>query len=203
MIFLSYDFAIFALVFFFAYRLAQNPETRLLLIIAGGITFQAFYGGIASLIPVLLLTAATFYAGRSGNRVLVTAAIALCVATLLFYKYTLFLAENLITPIIPGVAAEPTVRSIVPSVIPLGISFFTFEFVHYLIEVRRGRAPLKLRSEFLAFALFWPTLVAGPIKRYQQFAPALHSGIRNASSSDVAYGIVPRRDRLREKVHGR
>ena len=48
MIFLSYDFVIFALVFFFAYKLAQNPETRLLLIIAGGITFQAFYGGIAS-----------------------------------------------------------------------------------------------------------------------------------------------------------
>jgi alginate O-acetyltransferase complex protein AlgI len=189
MIFLSYDFTTFALVFFGAYRLAQNPETRLLLIIAGGIAFQAFYGGMASLIPVLLLTVATYYAGRSGNRVLVTAAIALCVATLLFYKYTVFLAENLISLIIPGMAAEPIVRSIVPGVIPLGISFFTFEFVHYLIEVRRGRAPLKRRREFLAFALFWPTLVAGPIKRYQQFAPTLHSGIKNASSSDVSYGI--------------
>jgi alginate O-acetyltransferase complex protein AlgI len=190
MIFLSYDFAIFALVFFCAYGLARNLAIRPLLIIAGGITFQAFYGGIASLIPVLLLTAASFYAGRSGNRILVTATIVLCVATLLFYKYTLFLAGNLIAPIAPGFAIEPMARTIVPAVIPLGISFFTFEFVHYLIEVRRGHAPLKRLREFLAFALFWPTLVAGPIKRYQQFVPALHSGIKHVSSSHVAYGIV-------------
>ena len=110
MIFLSYDFAIFALVFFGAYRLCAKSRDQATIDHSRRHCFPAFYGGMASLIPVLLLTVATYYAGRSGNRVLVTAAIALCVTTLLFYKYTVFLAENLITSIIPGMAAEPIVR---------------------------------------------------------------------------------------------
>jgi len=57
--------------------------------------------------------------------------------------------------------------------LPLGISFFTFEFYHYAWDRRAGRTEPGTLGEYLAFILFFPTMVAGPIKRYQDFLPKL------------------------------
>ncbi|HEY3863526.1 MAG TPA: MBOAT family O-acyltransferase [Verrucomicrobiae bacterium] len=57
--------------------------------------------------------------------------------------------------------------------LPLGISFFTFEFIHYAVDRYRGAAPAGTFGEYLSFILFFPTMVAGPIKRYQDFLPAV------------------------------
>jgi alginate O-acetyltransferase complex protein AlgI len=57
--------------------------------------------------------------------------------------------------------------------LPLGISFFTFEFIHYAVDRYRGVTPAGKFSEYMAFILFFPTMVAGPIKRYQNFLPTL------------------------------
>lgn len=59
--------------------------------------------------------------------------------------------------------------------LPLGISFFTFEFYHYAWDRRAGRTEQGTLSEYLAFILFFPTMVAGPIKRYQDFLPKLRA----------------------------
>jgi alginate O-acetyltransferase complex protein AlgI len=59
--------------------------------------------------------------------------------------------------------------------LPLGISFFTFEFIHYAVDRYYGRTEAGSFSEYLAFILFFPTLVAGPIKRYQSFLSSLRS----------------------------
>ncbi len=57
--------------------------------------------------------------------------------------------------------------------LPLGLSFFTFEFIHYAVDRYKGTTePGRLRDYF-AFILFFPTMVAGPIKRYQDFLPVL------------------------------
>lgn len=57
--------------------------------------------------------------------------------------------------------------------LPLGISFFTFEFIHYAVDRYRGTTQSGKFSEYMAFILFFPTMVAGPIKRYQTFLPSL------------------------------
>jgi alginate O-acetyltransferase complex protein AlgI len=57
--------------------------------------------------------------------------------------------------------------------LPLGISFFTFEFIHYAVDRYRGNSQAGTFSEYMAFILFFPTMVAGPIKRYQTFLPSL------------------------------
>jgi len=57
--------------------------------------------------------------------------------------------------------------------LPLGISFFTFEFIHYAVDRYRGTAPAGKLGQYMAFILFFPTMVAGPIKRYQDFVPKL------------------------------
>jgi len=56
-------------------------------------------------------------------------------------------------------------------VLPLAISFFTFEFVHYVVDCRKGMIGEHKLVDFLAFAMFFPTMVAGPIKRFQDFQP--------------------------------
>jgi alginate O-acetyltransferase complex protein AlgI len=59
--------------------------------------------------------------------------------------------------------------------LPLGISFFTFEFIHYAVDRYRGKAERGTFGEYLAFIFFFPTLVAGPIKRFQDFSVCLRS----------------------------
>ena len=59
--------------------------------------------------------------------------------------------------------------------LPLGISFFTFEFYHYAWDRRSDKTEAGTLVEYLAFILFFPTMVAGPIKRYQDFLPKLRS----------------------------
>ena len=57
--------------------------------------------------------------------------------------------------------------------LPLGVSFFTFEFIHYAVDRHRDRVERGSTAEYLAFIFFFPTLVAGPIKRFQDFLVAL------------------------------
>lgn len=54
-------------------------------------------------------------------------------------------------------------------ILPLAISFFTFEFIHYQFEVYRGNHTIKSFTLFALFAAFFPTQIAGPIKRYNDF----------------------------------
>ena len=55
-------------------------------------------------------------------------------------------------------------------ILPLAISFFTFEFIHYLFDIYRGNKPIDSFVLFALFAAFFPTQIAGPIKRYPDFA---------------------------------
>jgi len=57
--------------------------------------------------------------------------------------------------------------------LPLGISFFVFEFIHYAAEIFKGKPLVKSFPQFALFASFFPTQIAGPIKRYQDFIPQL------------------------------
>ena len=191
MIFLSYEFVVFAALFYLLYYFIRLPSLRLFAIVAASLLFQGLFGGWASFIPISILTLLTFLAGRSGNRSAIAAAIALCAATLAFYKYTFFVTDSVIGGIHPQTGADlhALLKQFVPAVIPLGISFFVFEFVHYLVDVRSGTKPISKPSEFMAFALFWPTMVAGPIKRYQQFVPSLGAGLQGPSGNDAMIGL--------------
>ena len=73
--------------------------------------------------------------------------------------------------------------------LPLGISFFTFEFYHYAWDRKYGRTEAGTLGEYLAFILFFPTMVAGPIKRYQDFLPKLRTEPKDWTS-DWEYGIT-------------
>jgi len=72
--------------------------------------------------------------------------------------------------------------------LPLGISFFTFEFIHYAVDCYQGKLKGTTPADFLAFVLFYPTMVAGPIKRYQDFVPKLNN-ISDDWQTDTHRGV--------------
>lgn len=79
-------------------------------------------------------------------------------------------------------------------ILPLGISFFAFEFIHYIAEVYKGSKPVRGFLEFALFASFFPTQIAGPIKRYTDFIPQL--------SKDSKFDMSMLDDGLAEIVFG-
>jgi alginate O-acetyltransferase complex protein AlgI len=67
----------------------------------------------------------------------------------------------------------PPLGPIARWVLPLGVSFFTFEFIHFAADSYRGKTERVSLAEYAAFILFFPSMVAGPIKRIQDFLPKL------------------------------
>ena len=108
-------------------------------------------------------------------------------AVLGFFKYTAFLAHN-INAAWPAAALPELSRTL-----PLGVSFFTFQLVSYLADVRRGaveveRDPVK----FAAYILMFPHLIAGPIVRYADIRAEMHGDRRLSGHKGlgVQYFIV-------------
>lgn len=88
---------------------------------------------------------------------------------LAYFKYAYFFDETLSAMLKPVGVSIPSIPFEI--VLPLGISFFVFEFIHYVVDVYRGSEPVKSFPGFALFASFFPTQIAGPIKRYQDFVP--------------------------------
>jgi alginate O-acetyltransferase complex protein AlgI len=108
------------------------------------------------------------------------AAVTVNLGLLVYFKYWVFLLTNL-HPIFKGISI-PTIP------LPLGISFFTFHALSYLIDVSRGQVEVQKSPFRLALYIsLFPQLVAGPIVRYGHVAHELHE--RKHSWDEFAYGI--------------
>lgn len=95
---------------------------------------------------------------------------------LCYYKYTNFFLSNICHGLsslfqLAGSTTPPAIAdwTSLNILLPLGISFFVFEFVHYVVDVYKGDKPIRSWLEFAAFAAFFPSQIAGPIKRFQDF----------------------------------
>src|SRR5581483_3497631 len=175
MIFNTYWFVVFAVAFFPIYWLLPWPTLRGVWLLAACAVFHFHFAGPAGVLPIIGLGLATYFCALSRQRWLCVAAIVLCAAALIGYKYVYFLCNDLVGAWNPAWAklGATTAHRLLPAAPPLAISFFTFEFVHYLVEVHRGGPPLRRPDEFALFTIYFPSLVAGPIKRYHEFAPSL------------------------------
>jgi alginate O-acetyltransferase complex protein AlgI len=191
-IFTTYWFQAFAIMVVAAYWLLRRQGPRLWFLGLACLVFHFHFAGPAGMAPIIILMIVTYLAGRSGVPWVCSAAIVLCVGTLCFYKYALFLIQAAVGPLSPAIAAQfsQSTLSILPSLPPLGISFFTFEFVHYLFEVRRGGEPIRSPLKFLLFSIFFPSLVAGPIKRYPQFLASLNEGSARFQLGYISNGLL-------------
>jgi alginate O-acetyltransferase complex protein AlgI len=191
MIFTTYWFLALVGITLPVYWLARPPTVRLLILGVSCALFHYHFAGPAGVAPIVVLMGITYFAALTRSRAACAAAMVACVLALGFYKYTGFLLSGLVSHINPGLAEQlgGTTSELLPELPPLGISFFVFEFVHYLFEVRRGGEPIRNPLQFILFSIFFPSLVAGPIKRYGQFLPALAEGSRNVGMDNVAAGL--------------
>jgi D-alanyl-lipoteichoic acid acyltransferase DltB (MBOAT superfamily) len=108
------------------------------------------------------------------RRALLAAFIAIDLAVLGVFKYYDFFLTSVAGATNALLGADLRLP-LLTLVLPLGISFFTFEFIHYLVDIYRGDVPVHSFTKFHVFAAFFPTQIAGPIKRFQQFVPSLAS----------------------------
>lgn len=191
MIFTTYWFLAFTSIVVGMYWIIPRDRGRLWFLAVVCAWFHSKFAGPAGVAPILVLMLITYGAGLSRNRGIHTSAITICVLTLCFYKYTVFLIGALIAPVNADLATQMTAGtgSLLPAAPPLGVSFFVFEFVHYLLEVRRGGTPIRSPLQFILFSIFFPSLVAGPIKRYRDFQSAIEESPDRVRASDLVEGL--------------
>jgi alginate O-acetyltransferase complex protein AlgI len=129
-------------------------------------------------------------ATRLQQRVAVLACVVTNLSFLGFFKYYMFAAETL-NQMLAAVGAGPF--GVMQVILPIGISFYTFHSLTYILDLYRGDAtPARSFSVFSAFVALFPDLVAGPIIRYKTLAEQLHSREHTVArfASGVAIFIV-------------
>jgi D-alanyl-lipoteichoic acid acyltransferase DltB (MBOAT superfamily) len=110
------------------------------------------------------------------RKVMLAVTVALNLGFLGFFKYWNFALENvrLVASLFHGHGMPPTDEALKVLLPPVGISFFTFESMSYVIDVYRGELPAyKSYLRYLLFVAFFPHLVAGPIVRPRDLLPQL------------------------------
>ena len=175
MLFHSFPFFVFFPITFVVYWSLTQHRLRMLWLL--GASF-AFYGSWNPwlLFVVLFSAAFDFLIARrieaspspKTRRVLLVVSVCVSLGILAFFKYTNFLLDTAVSTfnVFGFDFRHPAFRI----VLPLGISFYTFETISYVMDVYRGR--LRAERNFLDYALFimfFPHLIAGPIVRPKHF----------------------------------
>jgi D-alanyl-lipoteichoic acid acyltransferase DltB (MBOAT superfamily) len=179
MLFPTIQFAVFFVVVLTAnWLLMPHPRRWKLFMLAASYVFYGawdwrFLGllGGSTLVNQLAVRAMAGSTTQSARRRILVGALAANLGVLGWFKYYGFFASSLINLLRPvGIDLPLPLLTIV---LPVGISFFTFQALSYVIDVyRRQEEPASL-LEFAVFLAFFPQLVAGPIVRSSEFIPQL------------------------------
>jgi alginate O-acetyltransferase complex protein AlgI len=154
------------------YWLLRGSAARLAFLALASYVFYAYWDW--RYVPLMIAaTSIDWIAGgmiarsdeRRRRKLLLTAAITLNVAILGYFKYRGFFLDSLngLSALLGGGRPFPALRV----VLPLGISFYTFSAIAYVVDVYRGTcAPAKNLIHYSAFIAMFPRVTAGPIVRY-------------------------------------
>ncbi len=166
---------------------ARNP-----LLVVASVLFYARDGGVFTwviLVSILVNTTAAIWVerlrGTPAATRLLAAIIALNLVSLITFKYAGFLVENL-NRLIAGLGGTPV--SAPSLLLPIGISFFTFHSISYIVDVHRQQAVAQKGPVGAAlYLLFFPQLIAGPIIRYHDIAAQIAA--RTHTTPQFALGV--------------
>lgn len=123
--------------------------------------------------------------GHSAQRFLLAALISVNLGALAVFKYSGFAIENI--SLLSELFGGPKLQHL-PLHLPLGISFFTFHAISYVVDVYRAESrALKNPLDTALYIALFPQLIAGPIIRYHYIEAQLKK--RRPSLSDMAYGV--------------
>lgn len=173
----SFTFLIFFLTVLVLYQLVPTWRgQKIILLVASYLFYAAWSPPLVILIWISTLT--DFFIARRlsriaepvTRRVLLFSSLAVNLGLLGYFKYAEFLLQIFRDlAVMVGVVYVPPVFDIV---LPIGISFYTFQTLSYTIDVYRQRlVPTRSLLDFSLFVTFFPQLVAGPIVRAREFLP--------------------------------
>ena len=171
------------------YYLFRDIRARNFILLVFSLLFYAW--GEPKFILVMLLTVTVNYAcglliHRSKHPVARTAAMVLGVVLslgfLVYFKYFGFFSD-----IVTGLLGME--NPFLKPVLPIGISFYTFQVLTYTVDVYRGKVPVqKSYPRLLMYVCFFPQLIAGPIVNYTDIAASLDR--RSATAEEIYEGFL-------------
>ncbi|MBI3394408.1 MAG: MBOAT family protein [Spirochaetia bacterium] len=188
MVFNSAVFIVFFAIVYAVYWTLQRSNKRLLLqnrfLLLASYFFYGYWDWLF-LSLILITTVVDFNVGVWLDRLeaprrrkqLLSLSVLLNLGLLGAFKYYDFFAQSFVAAVravSPGAFADPSSSILLHVILPVGISFYTFQSMSYTIDVYRGT--VKAEKNFLDFALFvsfFPMLVAGPIMRAGELLPQL------------------------------
>jgi len=179
MVFSSIAFLFYFLpLFFFLYYIADK-RVKNILILAGSILFYSF-GAPRFIFVILGTTFVDFYLvrfmsatpGKPIKTTLLCLSLAINLGLLFYFKYSNFFIDNL-NFLYKHIGLKPITWE--KLILPIGISFYTFETLTYVIDVYRGlHKPLRNFWDYQLYIILFPKLIAGPIIRFHEFADQIY-----------------------------
>jgi alginate O-acetyltransferase complex protein AlgI len=176
-LFCSWAFLLFFAAVFAAYWALPWERARLALLVAASFAFYASWNAWLALV-VVASTALDYGLARgiealrapAARKALVAVSVAANLGLLCYFKYANFFLGSL-QELLRGCGFAASLP-LLKVTLPIGISFYTFEAINYVVDVYRGRARAERNpARLLLFILFFPHLVAGPIVRARDFLP--------------------------------
>lgn len=178
MLFNSIAFAIFLTIVFILYWALPHRFRWILMLLA---SYYFYMNWNAKYVFLILFTTFLSYAAalllekqssKKKKKLILAGAAVLCLGVLFFFKYFNFISES-VTAVLSlfSIKPDPITLSLL---LPVGISFYTFQTLSYVIDVYRGDAPAEHHfGYYAAFISFFPQLVAGPIERTRNLLPQM------------------------------
>ncbi len=172
MLFNTPRYVVFLVAVLAVYWSLPSRHRNLLLLIASYVFYMSWkpsYGILIFALAIVNYLLGLFITRASTYRMqLLVLAVATNLGTLAFFKYTNFVLESA-TEFLRACGLSELHSPVLDVILPLGISFFIFEFIHYVVDIYRGNMPIHNFTNFHLFASFFPTQIAGPIKRFEFF----------------------------------
>lgn len=176
-------FIFFPVVWLVFWLLAPKAKQRILLGWLGAASLVFYSMWDITLLPLLLGSVAFNYwlAGyvTRPNRTWIWLGVSFNLGLLGWFKYSVFFLS----------LANLPPQSFSPLVLPLGISFFTFQQIAFLVDVRQRAIQRGSFSLYGVFVSFFPQLIAGPIVHYRDLAPQL-AYLKRPSASAIRCGLL-------------
>ncbi len=177
--FCSQKFVFFFLLIFALYWALPGRRMRVWLLLGASFYFYASWNKLlallicaSTLLDYLLALGMERSIANWRRKLLLCVSLFANLGLLCYFKYANFFLESLDEVLIA--AGATTWFRTLHVLLPVGISFYTFEAINYTIDVYRRRIPAERNlGDFMLFILFFPHLVAGPIVRAKDFLPQI------------------------------
>lgn len=188
MLFNSYTFLIFLPLAFAVYWLLAKKSLKLqnVFLVAASYLFYGWWDW-RFLSLIIISTLVDYYAARNISKAKLWLSLAVNLGFLGFFKYYNFFVDSWVEAWATlGVEMHASSLQII---LPVGISFYTFQTLSYTIDVYRGKLkPAGSLIDFAAFVSFFPQLVAGPIERATKLLPQIEKR-RQFNYDDAVSGL--------------